>query len=418
MVIQVILFLIDIILINVGFLASFLIRYGLPLPKYNFLPYKKSLVFLTLIYVSVLAIFGVYKRRFKSSWDLFKRIFSGLVLGTLLSVAFVYVFRSRWGAFPTGIFIISFLINLVLIFKLNQYVLKTRGIIRKRILIIGDDDTEDVAQSSAVVEKIKTTEIGKLITHTDIDEIVICQRIQNAEDLSFLIYLIQRLKADVFFSPSIYMELLSKRINGEDPVQFLNTFVGKKRDAEEFFIRVLDIIGSFLMLLVFAPVMILISLLIKISSAGPVIYKQKRVGKDGHVFTLYKFRTMIKDAEKTLGPVWASSEDPRKTKVGKILRMTRLDELPQLFNVLCGDMSLVGPRPERPYFVRQYKALQQLRLSVKPGMTGLAQIRGFYDLKPEHKAKYDYLYIQKRSLLLNLYTLLKTISVVFSKKGQ
>lgn len=418
MVIQVILFLIDIILINVGFLASFLIRYGLPLPKYNFLPYKKSLVFLTLIYVSVLAIFGVYKRRFKSSWDLFKRIFSGLVLGTLLSVAFVYVFRIRWGAFPTGIFIISFLINLVLIFKLNQYVLKTRGIIRKRILIIGDDDTEDVAQSSAVVEKIKTTEIGKLITHTDIDEIVICQRIQNAEDLSFLIYLIQRLKADVFFSPSIYMELLSKRINGEDPVQFLNTFVGKKRDAEEFFIRVLDIIGSFLMLLVFAPVMILISLLIKISSAGPVIYKQKRVGKDGHVFTLYKFRTMIKDAEKTLGPVWASSEDPRKTKVGKILRMTRLDELPQLFNVLCGDMSLVGPRPERPYFVRQYKALQQLRLSVKPGMTGLAQIRGFYDLKPEHKAKYDYLYIQKRSLLLNLYTLLKTISVVFSKKGQ
>jgi lipopolysaccharide/colanic/teichoic acid biosynthesis glycosyltransferase len=410
--------LIDIILINVGFLASFLIRYGLPLPKYNFLPYKKSLVFLTLIYVSVLAIFGVYKRRFKSSWDLFKRIFSGLVLGTLLSVAFVYVFRIRWGAFPTGIFIISFLINLVLIFKLNQYVLKTRGIIRKRILIIGDDDTEDVAQSSAVVEKIKTTEIGKLITHTDIDEIVICQRIQNAEDLSFLIYLIQRLKADVFFSPSIYMELLSKRINGEDPVQFLNTFVGKKRDAEEFFIRVLDIIGSFLMLLVFAPVMILISLLIKISSAGPVIYKQKRVGKDGHVFTLYKFRTMIKDAEKTLGPVWASSEDPRKTKVGKILRMTRLDELPQLFNVLCGDMSLVGPRPERPYFVRQYKALQQLRLSVKPGMTGLAQIRGFYDLKPEHKAKYDYLYIQKRSLLLNLYTLLKTISVVFSKKGQ
>jgi exopolysaccharide biosynthesis polyprenyl glycosylphosphotransferase len=305
-----------------------------------------------------------------------------------------------------------------LIFKLNQYVLKTRGIIRKRILIIGDDDTEDVAQSSAVVEKIKTTEIGKLITHTDIDEIVICQRIQNAEDLSFLIYLIQRLKADVFFSPSIYMELLSKRINGEDPVQFLNTFVGKKRDAEEFFIRVLDIIGSFLMLLIFAPVMILISLLIKISSAGPVIYKQKRVGKDGHVFTLYKFRTMIKDAEKTLGPVWASSEDPRKTKVGKILRMTRLDELPQLFNVLCGDMSLVGPRPERPYFVRQYKALQQLRLSVKPGMTGLAQIRGFYDLKPEHKAKYDYLYIQKRSLLLNLYTLLKTISVVFSKKGQ
>jgi lipopolysaccharide/colanic/teichoic acid biosynthesis glycosyltransferase len=132
---------------------------------------------------------------------------------------------------------------------------------------------------------------------------------------------------------------------------------------------------------------------------------------------LYKFRTMVKDAEKKVGPVLASRDDPRVTRIGKILRVSRLDEFPQFFNVLRGDMSLVGPRPERPHFVRRHKALQELRLAVKPGLTGLAQIRGYYDLKPAHKMKYDYLYIQKRAFLLNLYILVLTIPAILSKKG-
>ena len=121
---QILLFLANAFLINLGFLFAFLIRYGLSFPEYNFIPYKKSFVFLTLIYIGALAAFGVYKNRFKSSWDLFKRVFLGLFLGTLLSVAFVYVFRVKWGAFPTSVFAISFLINLLLIFKVNQFVLK------------------------------------------------------------------------------------------------------------------------------------------------------------------------------------------------------------------------------------------------------------------------------------------------------
>ena len=165
------------------------------------------------------------------------------------------------------------------------------------------------------------------------------------------------------------------------------------------------------------PVTILISLLIKISSPGPVFYKQQRVGKDGKPFTLYKFRTMVNNAEMEVGPVLASRDDPRVTKVGKLLRTTRLDELPQLLNVLQGDMSLVGPRPERPHFVKRHRVLRELRLAVKPGLTGLAQIRSFYNLKPEHKIKYDYLYIQRRSLLLNLYILIRTIPTVISRKG-
>ncbi|UCG57074.1 MAG: sugar transferase [Phycisphaerales bacterium] len=165
------------------------------------------------------------------------------------------------------------------------------------------------------------------------------------------------------------------------------------------------------------PAMLVVALLIRVFSSGSVLYKQKRVGRGGRIFTLYKFRTMINNAEDETGPIWAARDDSRVTPIGRILRNARLDELPQLFNVLRGDMSLVGPRPERPYFVQRHKALQGVRLSIRPGLTGLAQIRSFYDLKPAHKVKYDYLYIQRRSFLLNVYILLQTVPVLFTKKG-
>jgi exopolysaccharide biosynthesis polyprenyl glycosylphosphotransferase len=389
----------------------------LPFPEYNFTPYKKSVVFVTLIYIAALSFFRVYKSRFRSSWDLFRRIFLGLFFGTLLSIAFVYAFRTKWGAFPTTVFALSFSINLLLIFKLNQYILKTRKKIKKKVLVIGEDNIDDIVGRKAVVEKIGSDEITEFAKYKDVDEVVISERIQNDKELNLLIFLVQKLKIDVVFNPSIYMELLSGRIKGDNSVHFFSTFVGEKRDIEEFLMRCLDMAGSILILLVSMPVTILIPLLIKISSSGPVFYKQQRVGKDGKLFTLYKFRTMVNDAEKEVGPILASRDDPRVTKVGKILRATRLDELPQLLNVLQGDMSLVGPRPERPHFVKRHKALHELRLAVKPGLTGLAQIRSFYDLKPQHKIKYDYLYIQKRSLLLNLYILIRTIPAVFSRKG-
>jgi lipopolysaccharide/colanic/teichoic acid biosynthesis glycosyltransferase len=156
---------------------------------------------------------------------------------------------------------------------------------------------------------------------------------------------------------------------------------------------------------------------IKITSRGPVIYKQHRVGENGKIFVLYKFRTMVMYAEKVWGFKPAIEEDERITYIGKLLRKTRLDELPQLINVLKGDMSLVGPRPENLYRVKTHEALRGARLAVKPGITGLAQIRSLYDLKPDHKLKYDYLYIQKRSFFLNLYILIKTIPVLLNKTG-
>ncbi|MBN1507156.1 MAG: sugar transferase [Sedimentisphaerales bacterium] len=181
--------------------------------------------------------------------------------------------------------------------------------------------------------------------------------------------------------------------------------------------RVFDMVVAGIILMVTWPIMLVAALLIKLTSCGPVIYRQRRVGRNGVVFTLYKLRTMIDGAENDTGPVWASAKDRRVTPIGRILRRTRIDELPQLLNVLKGDMSLVGPRPERPCFVDRYEALQGVRLTVRPGITGLAQIRASYDLKPEHKRRYDILYIQHRSILLDAYILLQTVPIVLMRKG-
>ncbi len=195
-------------------------------------------------------------------------------------------------------------------------------------------------------------------------------------------------------------------------------FVANKLFAEECLIRDLDLILSIFVLSISIPLIILISFLIKVFPPGSILYTQDRVGKDGKIFTLYKFRTMINDAEKHAGPIWASLGDKRVTPLGRLLRQVRLDELPQLYNVIRGDMSLVGPRPERPHFTKLHEVLRGSRLAVKPGLTGLAQIRGSYDLNPQHKVKYDLLYVQKRSLLLNLYILVKTIFVIISRRGR
>ncbi len=415
---QIFLFLLNPFLVNLAFLLSFLIRYGLSFPEYNFAPFKKSFVFLTLIYMSALVIFGVYKGRFRSSWELFERVFIGVFLGTLLSVAFVYVFRSKWGAFPTSVFAISFLINLLLIFKVNQFILKSGRRIKKKVVVIGQGNIDDVMVGRANIERIEINKIKEITKYADIDEIIICDQIPNEKDMSFITYFAQKLKAEIVFSPVCYAKLLPEKINGNNLTHSLATFVGRKQDTEEFLIRILDIIGSLVMLIVLSPLIFLAALGIKLTSEGPVIYKQQRIGKDGKIFTLYKFRTMINDAEKQLGPVLATENDPRVTKVGRFLRDTRVDEIPQLLNVILGQMSLVGPRPERPYFVKRHRALMEIRLAVRPGLTGLAQIRNAYDLHPNHKIKYDYLYIQRRSLPLNLYILAKTIPVVLLKKGQ
>jgi len=416
--VRIALVLIDLLLINCAFLVAFVVRYWADIPGQSFQPYKSNFVFLTIIYILSLSFFAVYRKRFRSSYDLFQRVFLGLCLGTLSSVTFVYVFRVKWSTFPSSVFVLAFLVALILICGTNGLILRLLGRIRKRVVILGEGEIEEFATKRVEVERKGIDKIKELAKCRDIDEVIICERIRNDRDINLLIYLLQKRKINAVFSPSIYMELLPDRINGDSPLHSLGTFFGRKSDTEEFLIRVLDVLGSVTLLILSLPLLVLISIAIRLDSRGPVFYKQQRAGKDGEVFTLYKFRTMVADAEKLSGLSPAEEGDPRITGVGTLLRKTRLDELPQLLNILRGEMSLVGPRPENLYRVQIHKALQGIRLAVKPGLTGLAQIQSLYDLKPQHKIKYDYLYIQRRSLLLNLYLIARTVPVVLSKKGQ
>lgn len=183
--------------------------------------------------------------------------------------------------------------------------------------------------------------------------------------------------------------------------------------------RVLDFICSLLACIILFIPMLVIAIIIKCDSKGSVIYKQERLGKNGKKFNIYKFRTMRMDAEEN-GPQWALKNDDRCTKVGQKLRNCRLDELPQLLNILKGNMSFVGPRPERECFYEEFETYIhgfKNRLAVTPGLTGMAQVNGGYDLGPEEKIVYDMEYIKKQSLWLDIKLVFKTVKLVFTHEG-
>ncbi len=179
--------------------------------------------------------------------------------------------------------------------------------------------------------------------------------------------------------------------------------------------RVLDIILGLLALIFLLPIMLICAVIVKCSSGSPVIYKQVRVGKDGKLFNMYKLRTMYADAERTSGPVWATADDPRVIPACRWMRRGHFDELPQLLNVLKGEMSLVGPRPERPEIMEKIQEVHPTfhrRLAVKPGITGLAQLRNGYDVTMEgirEKLEADVEYIRLRSWMLELWILVMTL---------
>jgi len=187
--------------------------------------------------------------------------------------------------------------------------------------------------------------------------------------------------------------------------------------------RFLDIFFSLLILVLSSPVMLLTSIAIKLDSKGPVLFKQKRCGLNGKIFSIYKFRSMKQDAEKLTGPVWSTKDDPRITRVGKFVRKVRIDELPQIINILKGEMSLVGPRPERPFFVEKLSLeipYYKRRLKVRPGITGWAQVKHKYDETVEdvkEKLKYDLFYIENMSLRMDFKIMFRTIFVMLFGKG-
>ena len=180
--------------------------------------------------------------------------------------------------------------------------------------------------------------------------------------------------------------------------------------------RVFDVLISIIIIIFLLPIYFLIAILVKIDSKGKVIYSQERIGKNGKTFNIYKFRTMIEDAEKETGPVLEMENDVRVTRIGKVLRKTKLDELPQFFNVLKGSMSIVGPRPERPYFANKIKEKYkefEYREMFKPGITGLACIELGYYANPEEKLRYDLEYMENWNMKLDIQICIKTVKLIF-----
>lgn len=393
---------IDIILIYVGFLFSLCLRFSwgkLSFGSYQNNPHPLQLI--VLLYVVAMIVVGVYKKRFKSFLIIIQKAFLGLTLGVLISISFIYVFRSKWGGFPSSIFVISFPIIFLTVAVFNLVIYKLSSKISKKVVFIDEHNLNNM-------NKIL---VGEL------DEIVLATGLAKVEQLYLLLKIAETKRAKLSILPRLYDEILAKKINGkEKPRPLLPAY--SQANYEESLIRSCDFLIATIVLFFSLPTMGLIALLIKISSSGPIIYKQKRIGLNGKEFSLYKFRSMLVGAKQFSRPEWISlEEDERVTRIGRFMRRIRMDELPQLFNVMKGDMSIVGPRPEAVYRVKEHRSLQGIRLSVRPGLTGLAQIEGYYHIRPEHKLKYDYLYIKNLSLRLNFNILLKTVWVLLFKPG-
>ncbi|QIW81590.1 sugar transferase [Bacillus tequilensis] len=212
----------------------------------------------------------------------------------------------------------------------------------------------------------------------------------------------------------------SMNVSREFSVQPIHSLTLSERTARYLAVkRVMDICFALIGLAVALPMIAVFSILICLETPGPAIYTQERVGKGGKPFRLYKLRSMKIDAEKS-GAVWAQKQDPRVTRIGAFIRRTRIDELPQLFNVLKGDMSMIGPRPERPVFTEKFQneipGFAQ-RLAVKPGLSGWAQVNGGYDMTPKEKLIFDLYYIRNLTFTLELKIMLKTCKVVWTGDG-
>lgn len=268
------------------------------------------------------------------------------------------------------------------------------------------------------------SDVSAIIKAKDISEILIAPEPKEKGNLMEIIQSCSLEKVNLRILPDMY-EIVSGLVKTNQiyGVPLIEVMPDIMSPAAKLSKRIIDVVVSSIILLFLLPAMLIISIIIKLNSKGPVFYKQTRVGKKGKEFSIFKFRSMVEDSEKS-GPEWSSgSSDPRITNIGKIMRKTHLDELPQFINVLKNEMSIVGPRPERPFFVE--KLVKEIpyyykRLSVKPGITGWAQVKHSYDTTIEDvktKLKYDFFYIENMGLKLDFKIMINTALNIFFMKG-
>jgi sugar transferase (PEP-CTERM system associated) len=415
-------------------------------------PVVPKALLITLICQISLYYFDLYDFKVtNSNMELGIRLLQALGISSITLAVIYYIFPSF--IIGRGIFLITlfFLVAFVASWRLSyDWVLKTRRF-TNRVLIIGSGDLareitreilnkkdsgfyvvgfleydSDKVGTSIINPKVIGTynHLPQIAINKNVDKIVVA--IQEKRGKMPMKELLEcRLKGmDIEDGTTFY-----ERITGKVAVENINpsSLIFSKgfnhlritTTLKQFFDMTLSAVGLTLL----SPSFLIVSLLIKIDSRGPIFFSQKRVGKDGKVYSLVKFRSMRNNAESLTGPVWAQTDDDRVTRVGRIIRKTRIDELPQIFNVLKGDMSIVGPRPERPFFVKKLEKgvpYYSLRLCVKPGITGWAQINYNYGASVEDslkKLQYDLYYIKNMSIFFDLYIIFKTIKVVLFGKG-
>ncbi len=420
----------------------------------NFYAYEYLLPKALLIVLSIqlsLYYFDLYDLKvFQNKMDLIIRLFQALGISSIVLAIAYYVFPFLM--IGRGIFLVSltFISLTIILWRIGYHHILKKKKLDQKILIIG---TGPLAQNIAKEVLDKGDSGFKVIGFISEDRDRVGERLVNPSiigDYSQIDQLATHGKVDRIvvaleerrgkFPQSELLHCKMKGIPVEEGVEFYEHLTGrlqveslrpsflifsdgfKKSKLTIWLKRVIGFGLALTGLTILSPFILILSLVIKLDSSGPVFYKQKRVGENGKVFKLIKFRSMVENAEAN-GPVWAEKEDRRVTRVGRWLRKWRLDEIPQMFNVLKGDMSFVGPRPERPYFVETLKKeipFYDQRHSVKPGITGWAQIRYPYGASKEdalEKLKYDLYYIKNLSPLLDLVIIFETIKVVLFGKG-
>lgn len=424
----------DILILYGALILTMIFRYGPDYFKEPFYAHFKPFSLIFVIWIVIFYLADLYKeKRLIINPAMIQAFVLAIIIGVVSSIILFYLFPLFFKLTPkTNLAVFTLIFGvLALGWRIILVKIYISGGWRNRLLLIGDSPVMD-----EIVNYLKDNpQLGYEI-NGQIKEYSTSENYQ-----SDTIIIQPHFKKEPEFIKTIY-QLLPKKIAIIDLITFYETIFQKlplEELEESWFIekittrrhlydaakRIIDIVFSLILGVVFLPFMAVIALLIKLTSKGPVIYTQERVGLNNKAFTLFKFRTMYHDPSINAdafssAPQWSKTNDTRVTKIGKIFRYTHLDEIPQLINILKGDLSFVGPRPERPEFVSQLKEkipYYEIRHLIKPGFTGWAQINYRYgaSIKDAYeKLQYDIYYLKNRSVFLDILIFLKTIRLLFS----
>ncbi|WP_028125321.1 sugar transferase [Eremococcus coleocola] len=416
------------LLFLLGIYISFYFKFFGQVPGRNLWAFEASYPWIIIGYIIINILFGTYIFYNKNLLDLaYYTILSQLAM-TVYLMALTYA--GSWLSFPRSVVLINFLVGSVLMFAFNSlaYILYQRIRGQKRVMVVGQEDRALEAVKNFSLMKNSRHKVTHVVLSNyyynvrqladEVDIVYLTGRIEESERLEIYKFLMdhnQKLFISTNFENLMMVNPNIMNFQDESIIEVSSFGIASE---EAMVKRFLDIVAAFCLLVITLPITLITALAIRIDSPGPIFYKQERITMDHRPFNILKFRSMSQSAEAQSGPVLASSNDSRVTRVGKFIRATRIDELPQLINVLKGDMSLVGPRPERPFFVNQFVELNpyySLRHHVRAGITGYAQVYGKYATDFNSKLNFDLLYIKNYSLAFDFKLLFQTIKILFDK---